>query len=263
MSTEQNGEPDYSKKMDAFTGLDPEIKQRTRKMMMWFMILAILMLFAGVTSAIIVLNGKLIWLHMAVPVELIVSNILIVLSSGTLIGALVMLKRGKQKMGLLLYATTLVLGIAFAFSQNAAWNAMSDKGLGYTITKNDQGLNAYHWNTLGKTQGVYGTDYWFEMSGERLIFENGEYYKPSDPSGQVTNTVMTTFNAFGAMLSILIYLHVIHFIFGLIYLAINTIRIIKGKINQNNTLSIYVSGMYWHFMGILWLYLFVFLFFIY
>jgi heme/copper-type cytochrome/quinol oxidase subunit 3 len=44
---------------------------------------------------------------------------------------------------------------------------------------------------------------------------------------------------------------------------VNTVRIARGKINQSNTLSVYVSGMYWHFLGILWLYLFYFLFFIF
>jgi predicted nucleic acid-binding Zn ribbon protein len=33
------------KKVDVFEGLDPEVKVRTRKMMMWFIIFAIVMLF--------------------------------------------------------------------------------------------------------------------------------------------------------------------------------------------------------------------------
>jgi len=34
-------------------------------------------------------------------------------------------------------------------------------------------------------------------------------------------------------------------------------------LNQNEWISLHANGMYWHFMGILWLYLFAFLFFIY
>lgn len=252
-----------NQKVDVFRGLDPEVKVRTRKMMMWFIIFAIVMLFGGITSAIIVLYGKLIWPHVTPPAELWVSNALIIASSLTLILALRSLKQGKQQLGLLLHTLTLILGLGFAISQNQAWNKMSDRGMGYTTSMNEQGLKAYRWNTLGKIQGEYGKDYWFEMNNEKLIFENGEYYKPSDPSKTVTNTVMTTFNAFGAMLSVLIYVHIIHLIFGLVYLVVNTIRIYRGKINQNNTLSVYISGMYWHFLGILWLYLFYFLFFIF
>ena len=67
-------------KKDVFEGLDPAIKVRTRKMMMWFIILAIVMLFGGITSALIVLYGKLIWLHMTPPVYFWISNAFIVRS---------------------------------------------------------------------------------------------------------------------------------------------------------------------------------------
>jgi heme/copper-type cytochrome/quinol oxidase subunit 3 len=249
--------------LDVFDGLDPEIKIRTRKMMMWFIIFTVVMLFAGITSALIVLYGKLVWLHIQPAPELMLSNVLIVLSSITLIFSGRMIKRGKQQLGFFLYVATLLLGIGFAVSQNAAWNKMSSRGLGYTITQNEQGQDAYRWNTLSRLTGVYGQDYWYEMNNERLVLENGEFYKPSDPSRPVTNTVMTTFNAFGALLSVLIYIHIIHLVFGLIYLLINAIRINRGVINKDNSLSITISGMYWHFLGILWIYLFVFLFYIF
>ncbi len=248
---------------DVFEGKDPEVKVRTRKMMMWFIIFAIVMLFGGITSAIIVLYGKLVWLQMNPVSELMVSNALIVVSSITLILSLRSLKKGNQKLGLILHVITLLLGIGFAISQNQAWNKMAERGLGYTTTINEEGLKAYRWNTLSRITGVYGTDYWFEMGNEKLVLENGEYYKPSDPSKTVTNTVMTTFNAFGAMLSVLIYVHIIHLLFGIIYLMVNTLRIMRGTINKDNTLSISVSGMYWHFMGLLWLYLFAFMFYMF
>jgi len=251
------------KKVDVFEGLDPEVKVRTRKMMMWFIIFAIVMLFAGITSALIVLYGKLIWLHMAVPSYFWVSSVLIIASSITLILALKALKKGRQQQGLMLHALTLALGIGFAVTQNSGWGFMAERGMGYTITENEQGLSSYRWNTLGKLNGTYGEDYWFEMNNERLVKEGSEFYKPSDPSKAVTNAVMTTFNAFGAMLSVVIYVHIVHLIFGLIYLVINTVRIYKGRIHQGNTLSVYVSGMYWHFLGGLWLYLFYFLFFLF
>lgn len=251
------------RKIDVYKDLDPAIRIRTKKMLMWFIIFAVVMLFAGLTSALIVLYGKLIWLHLTPPAELWTSNVLIILSSLTLIGSLAAIKKGSQKLGLALHVVTLFLGIGFAVSQHAAWKKMSGNGLGYTITQNEQGLDAYRWNTLGKVKGEYGKDFWFEMGNEKLVLENNEYYKPSDPSKPVTNTVMTTFNAFGALISILIYIHVFHLLFGLAYLAFNTYRISKGRINSTNTLSITVNGMYWHFLGLLWLYLFWFLFFVF
>lgn len=249
--------------MDVFAGLDPEVKARSRKMMMWFIIFAIIMIFAGITSALIVLNGRMVWLHIVPPAILWLSNALIVASSITLYLTLKFLKQGKQKLALYLHVITLLLGIGFAMSQNAAWNQLSDRGLGYTISQTEEGLKAYRWNTLSHVQGEYDKDFWFEILGERLVKEGNEFYKPSDPSKPVTNIVNQTFDAFGALISVLIYVHILHLVFGLIYLVVNTIRMGRGVINPKNTLSIYVSGMYWHFLGILWLYLFAFMFFIF
>lgn len=265
MNADQAGASNQTgnKKLNVFEGLDPEIKIRTRKMMMWFIIFAIVMLFAGVTSAIIVLNGKLIWLHISPPVSLWISILLVALSSATMILAVKAVKAGNQKRATALTILTLIMGIGFTISQNQGWKALSDRGLGYTITQNEQGLKSYRWNTLGKISGTYGTDYWFEMNNEKLVLENGEYYIPSQPATPVTNTVMTTFNAGGAMISVLIYVHILHLFFGLIYMVINIVRLAKGVINKDNSLSLYIGGMYWHFMGLLWAYLFFFLFFIY
>jgi cytochrome c oxidase subunit III len=74
---------------------------------------------------------------------------------------------------------------------------------------------------------------------------------------------MTTFNASGAMVSVLIYVHIIHLSFGIIYLLVNTIRIYRKRLHKDNWISLYTGGMYWHFMGILWLYLFAFVFYVY
>jgi cytochrome c oxidase subunit 3 len=245
---------------DVFEGLDPSVKVRTRKMMMWLIIFAVVMLFGGITSAMIVLYGKLTWIHVNPPASLLMSNVIIVLSSAALILALRKIKNGQQNFGLRLHIVAWALGVLFLYTQNAGWNDLSAKGMGYTITEDDKGLKSYRWNTFAKLNGEYGVDYWLEMNNQRLIFENGEFYLPDNATAPVTNKVLTTFNAFGALLSVLIYVHIVHLVLGLIYLSVNTYRIAKGKIHQGNTLSIYISGMYWHFMGGLWLYLFAFMF---
>lgn len=249
-------------KKDVFEGLDPAIKVRTRKMMMWFIILAIVMLFGGITSAMLVIYGKIIWLHITPPTTLWVSNSIIIISSVTLILSLRSLNKGRQQLGLLFHISTLILGVCFTLTQYYGWSEMSDRGLGSYKVETSNGT-ATHWHNLSAITQEYGSDYWFEMNNERLVKEGAEFYKPSNPSTPVTNTVMTTFNAFGAALFALIILHIIHLSFGLIYLIVNTIRIVKGRINRDNTLSIYISGMYWHFLGGLWLYLFYFLFFLF
>jgi cytochrome c oxidase subunit III len=256
---EKNPQP---QKTDVFADYDPEVKVRTRKMMMWIIIFAVVMLFGGITSALIVLYGKLIWLHMTPPAALWISNALIVISSVTLILSIRSMRAGKVNQAFILYATTLALGIGFTFSQNKGWKELSARGLGSYEVPTETGI-ATKWKTLSYMTNDYGTDYWFEMNGERLVKENGEFYKPSQPNKPVTNEVMTTFNAFGALLSILIYVHIIHLALGLIYLIVNLFRIKRGVIHRDNTLSLQISGMYWHFMGVLWFYLFFFLYYIF
>lgn len=264
INQENPAKENFAGSTDVFEGHSPEVKIRTKKMMMWLIIFAIVMLFAGITSAMIVLYGKLIWLHIEPPTEFWVSNALVVASSVTIIMGLRALKAGQQKMALMLTILTFVLGIGFTMSQNAAWGKLSGMGMGYTITETPEGLKAYRWNALERLSGEYGVDYYIEFHGEKLDKVGEEYYLTSD-TGRLnpkTRDVVKTFNAAGAMLSVLIYVHIIHLFFGLIYLVVNSVRVWKGRINKENWISLYTGGMYWHFMGILWLYLFFFIFYI-
>ena len=263
--SENNIQNNASRRFDVFEGVDPIIKVRTKKMMMWFIIFAVVMLFAGITSALIVLYGKLMWIHVSVPASLWASVAFVAASSLSLVFGLRALKAGKQQMATLCTAITFLLGIGFVVTQNQGWTELSNRGMGYTITQSDQGQKSYRWNTIGRVNGEYGKDFYIEWHGERVIQENGEFYMQSDAarSEPVTNQVMTTFNAAAAMLFVLIYVHIVHLSFGLIYLLVNTIRLATGRLNKDNWISLYTSGMYWHFMGILWVYLFFFVFFIY
>lgn len=54
-------------------------------------------------------------------------------------------------------------------------------------------------------------------------------------------------------------LHVAHLIGGLISLIVVLVKTFKKKYNSENTIGVQVSLTYWHFLGILWVYLFFFL----
>lgn len=253
------------KEINPFEGHNPEVKLRAKKMIVWFLIFAIVMLFGGITSAIMVLYGKLLWVHIQPPAIFWLGNAFIVLSSITLIVALRALKAGKQSTALYGTLATFILGLGFVFAQNKGWNEMAAMGMGNTITQTEQGLKQSRWNTLGKLNGEYGTNYYFELNGQVLVKEGENYYfvRPDQSREDKTLEVQTTFNASGAMLSVLIYLHIAHLLFGLIYLVVNLFRLKSGKLNKDNWISLHSNGMYWHFMGILWIYLFFFIFYIY
>ncbi|MDZ4750490.1 MAG: hypothetical protein SGI87_02660 [Flavobacteriales bacterium] len=258
-----NSERSQNVKTDVFEGLSAETKIRTKKMMMWLIIFAIVMLFGGITSAMIVLYGKLYWVHVVPPTELWISLGIIVVSSLTTVMALRSLKAGMQGRAMALMVVTFILGIAFSLTQAQGWQQLSDKGMGRSVLRTTDGQVYSRWNPLRELKGEYGKDFTIEKNGITLIKDGNDYFLPGEPEKPLTSDVENNFNASGALIAVLVYVHIFHLILGLIYMVINIIRIKKSVLNQGNWISLYAGGMYWHFMGILWIYLFFFLFFLY
>lgn len=251
------------RKKDVFEGLDPSTKIRTKKMLMYFIIFAIVMLFGGFTSAMLVMYGGSYWVHITPPTQMWVSLIFLILSSATLFGAYRMVKGGKQSAGFTLVALTFLLGIGFTVTQWNAWSYLSDHGMGVTQTQTEAGEKTT-WNNLDEIEGEYGTDFYIYKGTKenRLVLHKGDYYFASDTSftEPVTDDIRAHSNLSSSMVFVLLWAHVIHLAMGLIYLIVNAVRIRANRINAENSISLYVNGMYWHFMGILWVYLFLFLF---
>ena len=55
------------------------------------------------------------------------------------------------------------------------------------------------------------------------------------------------------------WLHGVHIVSAIIFLLIVWRSAVKEKINSNDTSQIEMCTTYWHFLGVLWVYLFVFL----
>jgi cytochrome c oxidase subunit III len=66
-------------------------------------------------------------------------------------------------------------------------------------------------------------------------------------------------NPSGSFMYILTGLHAFHLISGLIVLLFSLVSAFKLNIHAKNLTQIEVCGTYWHFLDILWIYLFVFL----
>jgi cytochrome c oxidase subunit 3 len=254
-----------SENMDVFENVTPEVKLRTKKMMMWMIIFAVVMLFGGITSAMIVLKGKIMWMHVTVPSVFWGSICSVVLSSVFMWISVQSLKKGEVKKSMLHLFITFILGVAFTVFQMSGWSQLSEKGMGYTQSLNKDGLEVTKWNPLGKFTGQYGTDYWIEYNGASLVYADGQFYAHDDTNhtSPKTTEVMSTFNASGALISVLVYVHILHLALGLIYVLVNLNRLRTGVLSSTNWMSLYANGMYWHFMGILWVYLFFFVFFLY
>jgi cytochrome c oxidase subunit 3 len=66
-------------------------------------------------------------------------------------------------------------------------------------------------------------------------------------------------NPAGSFLYVLTGLHAVHILSGLIYLFIVVISSFRLKIHSKNKVQIEMCTTYWHFLGGLWVYLFLFL----
>ena len=75
----------------------------------------------------------------------------------------------------------------------------------------------------------------------------------------VNNSVYLVGNPSGSFVYIISGLHGVHIVGGIIFLLIVFVSIFKSKVHSKNVLRIEMCATYWHFLGGLWLYLFVFL----
>ena len=69
-------------------------------------------------------------------------------------------------------------------------------------------------------------------------------------------------NASGSFLYVLSGLHLAHLFGGLIVLTVTLIKVLQKKYSSENLLGLKLAAIYWHFLDVLWVYLFLFLYFI-
>jgi cytochrome c oxidase subunit 3 len=177
-----------------------------KKFSLWLLLLGILMLFSGLTSAYIVRKGDGNWFDFEIPSIFLYSTIIVLLSSMTMIWAYQAAKKDDIKGIKLGLSATIILGTAFMISQYMGWLVLSDQGLHFVNPK-------------------YGD----KVSASFLI-------------------------AIAAI-------HLIHILAGIIYLIVMLINSFRYKIHKKNTLQISMCNTYWHFVGFLWVYLYMFLYF--
>ncbi|MCA0426478.1 MAG: cytochrome c oxidase subunit 3 [Bacteroidetes bacterium] len=179
---------------------EPEYLINPKKTVLWLLIVASVMLFAGFTSAYIVRRGEGNWEIFALPSAFIYSTILIVLSSLSMQFSLIKMKQGNKSTSITLQVITLLLGIAFCISQFNGWQQL-------------------------RADNVY------------FSFTN-----PSNPFVYVITGM-----------------HVLHAMGGILFLLIMLFQTLRRIINSSNTLFLSMCNTYWHFVGILWIYLYIFL----
>lgn len=221
---------------------------RAKTMLVYVAILSIVMLFAAFTSAYVVSMGNGFWVDITMPSSFYYSTITIILSSLSMWWAIKSVKINNLKnlrTGMLL---TLILGFAFAWFQFQGWNEL-------VITGNHIS------GDIGNLKGEYGKDYTFSYQGAQLVLEEGNYYMPNDSMKEqpLNADLNKEFNAASGYFYVITFLHLVHLAGGLLYLMYVLMLAHKNKFDKNDFLKPKLVGIYWHFLGILWIYLFLFL----
>jgi len=171
------------------------------KFTLWVAIGAIVMMFAGLTSAYIVRRNGQNWLEFELPPVFWLSTVVILLSSVTMHLSLKAFKARDMARYRTLITLTALLGLAFSACQ--FW--------GFFFLNNH---------------------------GVQLIGQG------SNPSA--------------SFIAVIAGVHILHVLGGVIALLVVFIRAYSSRIKRYNVTSVEIVSTYWHFVDVLWIYLFIF-----
>ena len=246
---------------------DKKVTDSSKVMLMAFITFSVTMMFGGLVSAYLVSSIGQYWVHLTPPTALWVSNALIVASSVSLFASLKAMKGGNVMRSKMLLIVTLALGIGFTVTQYSGWKSLAQIGSGFGTETNDDGLAAYSWNRINElieSEAVYGEDYDVRINGTPILFnaDSVAFYAPNDAlmDRPITSEVVHRTNSSASYIWALILIHIFHLVLGIAYLSVNLFRVSKGTINPEDTVRLKVLSIFWHFLGGLWLVLFLLLF---
>lgn len=222
---------------------------RARRTLTWLLCFAIMMFFAGLTSAYIVSMSGGYWTSITMPMPFYWSTAFVLAGSATLHLALGSVKKGRTQLALPLIVATLGLGVAFTASQVKGWSRLVE--LGITISPN---------KLLG-IGGEYGVDFTVSKDGQPLVPADGHWYAADDAARQyaLDAEIAEQKDRTGPYFYILTLAHAGHVAFGLLSLLIMAFMALKGRYTATEHVGLWAGAVYWHFLGGLWVFLFLFL----
>ncbi len=188
-------------------GQEPKVNPKL--FMMWLVIIASIMLFAGFTSAYLVHRPDSIanndWLQFELPQQFMYSCGIVLLSSVFMFMAWKSAKNDEISSINLWLAVTILSGIAFTVSQVWGFNILFKQNLSFVPVLKGGISASFVWVIAG--------------------------------------------------------IHLLHAGVGVLLLTYTLVRSFQLKVHKKNMLLINIVSTYWHFVGVLWIYLFLFLYF--
>jgi len=192
--------------MDLTQGTLKEKQERSKKMMLWFAMISMVMMFAGLISAYIVSKARPDWLKdFTIPSAFYISTAALLVSSLTFHMAFKSIQKNNRSQTSIYLILTFVLGLIFIGSQFEGFSQVIDSG-----------------------------------------------YNVTGPTSNVATSLMY----------ILVGAHIIHVFAGIIVLIVVIYNHFKQRYKQGQTLGLELGAMFWHFLDVLWVLLFLFLYFL-
>lgn len=148
--------PDYSKE------LDPVVREKMKKNLVYVSIFSIVMLFAGFTSGYIVSMGDVFWLKYPLPLGFWISTTFIALSSILYIIAIKAAKKRNLGQVKVFMIATLLSGIGFAVFQILGYGQLIDEGANFR-------------NSIMVTDGRYGDYFEIKYKGQFIEVDANDY----------------------------------------------------------------------------------------
>ena len=222
--------------------------ERTAQMVLYFGIFSIIMLFAGLLSAYIVTSYSELWVNITIPKAFYYSTAVILISSVTLRLAIKASKKPGQKNAVLFLVVTLLLGITFGVFQFNGWVHLTQIGNYFT-------------GSVDSLDGIYGEDYTITYQGKELVYADGDFYFPNDELHEkpLINEVAIFGNSASSYLYVLSFVHLVHLLGGLIFFIVILAYGFFSSSKRVSPMRMRLGGIYWNFLGGLWIFLFLFL----
>ena len=112
-------------------------------------------------------------------------------------------------------------------------------------------------------RGTYGKDFTIYFKGKALGYKNRELvFNNRVLSASLQIKAAEASDAASSYLFILTVLHVLHVLVTIGFLIVVVINSLLNRYTSENYLPVLTTGVFWHFLGFLWLYLLLFLVFI-
>lgn len=95
-------------------------------------------------------------------------------------------------------------------------------------------------------------------AGLGIIFLVLQYLGFKDLQAKNIAIVGPRSNSAASFLFVITFLHMMHVLGGVIALLVFWVKAIRKSVTNSSLMSVEVLGTYWHFVGVLWIYLFLF-----